>query len=263
MRVPCVWGIVVVLAAALAAPAAAQQKLSPTETVLAFYKLLREQNYMEGFGYSVYREAVEGLSEEDFAELVPDFQQTFSDIPEKIEIRGEQAGGDVATVFALFGPGDEVQEVSLVKVDGKWLVGDRDALEQVRRERTSFFFNARVRVNHNDAFDLVKRITGTEDVRFQTKKAYGTLDELVAQEGFAGEIKDGVASGYRFTVFVTPDRQAFTLVAVPVRYGRTGKLSFFSDGKSVHAADAAGRPVNEQAPVLVEDVFKNENAPQQ
>ena len=262
MRVLCVWGIAVVVAVALAVPARAQQKLSPTDTVLAFYRLLRQQNYTEGFAYSVYREAIEGLSEEDLAELAPEFQQTFSDIPEKIDVRGEQVSGDVATVFARFGDSEEVQEVGLIKVDGRWLVGDRDSLEQVHSERTNFFFNARIHVDHNAAFELVRRIMGTEDVRFQSKKAYATLEELVAQEGLSDEIKDGVASGYRFTVFVTPDRQAFTLVAVPIHYGRTGKLSFFSDGKSVHAADAAGRPINEQAPVLVEDVFKNENAPQ-
>ncbi len=257
MRVLFVWGLAVVLAVASVASARAQ-KGSPTEAVLAFYKLLREQKYMEGFSYSIYRDAVEGLSDEDMAELVPEFQQTFADIPEKIEVRGEQISGEAATVFAKFGDAADVQEVSLVRQDGRWLVGDREALAQVQTERTAFFFNTRIRVNHNEVFDLMKRLTGTEDVRFRAKKAYATLDELVAEEGFAEDIKSGVANGYRFTVNLTPDKQAFTLVAVPVRYGRTGKLSFFADAKSIHADDAKGLAVNEQAPVLVEDIFKNQ-----
>lgn len=260
MRVPCVWGLAVVLAAALAVPGTAQQKLSPTDTVLAFYRLLREQRYAEGFALSVYREAVDGLSEEEMAELAPDFQRTFANIPEKIEIKGEQVSGDAATVFARFDPAsDAAQEVTLFREDGRWLVGDRQSLAQVRSEKTAFFFNTRIRVNHNEVFELVKQISGTEDVHFQAKKVYATLEELVAQDGLGDDIKNGVANGYRFLVNLTPDRQAFTVAAVPVRYGRTGKLSFFADAKSIHAADAGGLAVNEQAPVLVDDVFKDQD----
>lgn len=237
--------------AAPAVPARARQQLAPADTVLAFYRLLREQRYLEGFAYSVYREAVEGLSEEELVELTPDFQETFSEIPAKIEVRGTQAGADTATVFVSFG-GDAVDEVALVKEEGRWLVGDREALEQVRRERTEFFFNARVRVNQNEVFRLLKRIVGAEEVHFQAKKSYATLEELAAVEGLADDFEGGRASGYRFFVNLTPQRDAFTVVAIPVRYGRTGKLSFFADAKNVHAADAQGMPVNEQAPVLAE-----------
>lgn len=257
MRRIGVWGVAVVLAAALAAPAGARQKMSPTETVLAFYGLLRQQKFAEGLAYSVYREAVEGLAEEDLAELEADFRETFADIPAKIEVRGEQIGGDAATVFAVFGPDGVVQEVALVNLDGRWLVGDRESLERVRQERTAFFFNTRIQVNHNEVFRLMQRIAGGEDVHFQAKKTYATLAELAAQDDLGEDLKAGVASGYRFTVNLAPDRSAFTVVAVPVRYGRTGKLSFFAAGKRIHAVDAKGMPINEQAPVLVEDVFKN------
>jgi hypothetical protein len=257
MRRLGVWGLAVVLAAALAAPAGAQEKLSPSETVLTFYGFLRENRFSEGLSYSVYREAVEGLAEGDLAELEQEFRQTFSDIPAKIEIRGEQVSGENATVFARFGPEDDVQEVALVSEGGRWLVGDREALEQVRKERTAFFINARIQVNHNEVFRLMQRIAGGEDVYFQTKQVYAELAELAALDSLGDDLKAGLASGYRFTVNLTPDRKAFTVVAIPVRYGRTGKLSFFANAKSIHASDAGGQPVNEQAPVLVEDVFKN------
>ena len=58
---------------------------------------------------------------------------------------------------------------------------------------------------------------------------------------------------------LTPARDAYTVVAIPARYGRTGKLSYFTDGTAIHAADANGMPVNEQAPVLE----ANEVAPAQ
>ncbi len=254
------WGLCALLLVSVAAPVRAQKTLSPTDTALGFYGLMRQHKYKEAFALSVYAEAVEGLSEQDLAELSTEFARTAEDIPDKIGVRGEQASGDVATVFATFGDAPEVQEVALVRAGGKWLVGDREALEQVQKEKGAFFFNTRIRVDHNEVFDLIRRITGTEDVYFQAHKTYATLDQLVATEGFSEDLKDSVASGYRFVVNLTEDRQAFTVVAVPVRYGRTGKLSFFSDAKTIHAADAAGNAVNEQAPVLVEDVFKNEQA---
>lgn len=244
--------LAVALALLLPYSAAARQVKSPAETVLAFYGLLREQRYMDGFAYSVYRDAVEGLSEADLVELMPEFQQTFAAIPEKIEIKGEQVGTDAATVFAAFGDSAAVQEVALVKVDGRWLVGDREALEQVQRDRTAFFFNARIHVNQTETYRILKRIVGSQDVRFQSSKRYADLAELTSQDGLKGDFEGESASGYRFMVNLTPARDAYTVIAIPIKYGRTGKLSFFSDGKAIRAADAQGMPVNEQAPVLAE-----------
>lgn len=239
-------------------PASAQKQLSPSETVLAFYRLLRAQQYHEGFAVSVFHEAVDGLSDEELAELSTDFQQTFAEIPDKITIRGEQISGDTATVFVQFGADETAQEVGLVRDEGRWLVGDRDSLERVHQEKTEFFFNARIRVNQDQVFQVLRRIARTEAVLFQTRKAYASLDDLVATEGFGSDLENGISNGYRFIVNLTPDRQAFTAIAVPVRYGRTGRLSFFTDGRSVFAADARGLAVNEQSPVLVRDIFKDE-----
>jgi len=262
MREAWVWALAVGLClSGTTTSARAQKSMTPSETVLAFYGLMRQQKFVDAFAYSVYAEAVDGLSEEDLGELAPEFQRTAADIPAAIEVKGEQVSGDAATVFARFGTSEDAQNVSLVRDGNRWLVGDKEALDQVRAEKTAFFFNARIRVDHNEVFDLMRQLTGTEDVRFQTKKAYGTLNELIAEEKTIGEeLNDGIASGYKFMVNVTNDRQAFTVIAIPVRYGRTGKLSFFASSKSIHAADAHGGVVNEQSPVLVEDVFKNEQA---
>lgn len=250
--IACLW---------LAVPARAQKALTPTQTVVAFYRLLREQNYRGGMALSVFGEAVSELSEEDLIDLTPDFQKTFSAIPETLDVRGEQISGDAATVFVRFGgPNDPADTVSLVRDGGRWLVGDRDVLGVVREQKSAYFFNVRVTVNHNEVYDLLKRITGCEDVHFRRTKSFATLDELIATEGLTDDLKQGAASGYRFTVNLTPDRQAYTVVAIPARYGRTGRLSFYADAKEIRGADAKGLVVGEQAPVLSENNF---DAPQE
>lgn len=249
---PVVAFVLAVAIAPISTFAVSQKKqLTPAETVVAFYRLLREQKYAEGFALSIYREAVEGLTPDELAELVPDFEATFTQIPAKIEIKGEQAAAESATVFALFGGETDVQEVGLILEDGRWLVGDAESLALVRRDKTAFFFNTRIRVNHNEAFALLKRINGTQIVRLKEKQGYGTLQELMAEDKSLGtDLPGGVGAGYRFTVNVTPDRMAYTVVAIPVKHGRTGLLSFFADIGGIHAADAGGLAVNESAPLL-------------
>ena len=56
----------------------------------------------------------------------------------------------------------------------------------------------------------------------------------------------------------TPDRQGYTVSAYPVRYGRTGQLSFYGDAKSIRGADAQGRPVDAQAPELEANKFEDQ-----
>ncbi|MGH9761160.1 MAG: hypothetical protein ACREDR_15395, partial [Blastocatellia bacterium] len=94
--------------------------LSPTETVLSFYRNLKEKKYAEGFRLSVYRAAIEGLSDAEMKEFEPDFAQTFAKIPDQIESQGELVKGDTATVLLKFPGGDKPQSVSLIRVDGVW-----------------------------------------------------------------------------------------------------------------------------------------------
>ena len=58
---------IVVLAAAQAG--AQQPATSPTQSVLAFYRALKQKHYTEGFHHSVYRAAVEGLSAAELKDL--------------------------------------------------------------------------------------------------------------------------------------------------------------------------------------------------
>lgn len=240
-------------AAALAASAAtpAQQKLSPSNTVRAFYDLLREQHYAEGFALSVYADAVAGLSAEDFAELAPDFQATFSEIPAEIKIKGEKVSGDTAAVEADFGAGG-VQTVALVREGGRWLVGDREALQQVRREKTSFFFNARIEVNQNNAYMNIKSIAAAEDSYTQQAQIPATLDDLVAAKLLPEGFRGGSVGGYRYAIAQGDAAGKFSVTAVPERYGRSGRLSFYATATVVRAADKRGEAVGADAPAMTE-----------
>ena len=117
-------------------PSEPSPTLDPTGTVKEFYRLLREKRYVEGFSLSVYRDAIQGLNQEELKELQPDFDNTFSKIPETLKILGAQANGRNATVFikASADPKDvTAEEVSLVQVDGEWRVGDFETLELASR----------------------------------------------------------------------------------------------------------------------------------
>jgi hypothetical protein len=78
--------------------------------------------------------------------------------------------------------------------------------------------------------------------------AYGTLEELMAADLVP---KDTIErSGYRFDLTVSGDK--FEVSAVPLEYGKTGRLSLFLDGahrlhggdKSGAAASASDPPIN-------------------
>src|SRR6187431_819072 len=105
--------IIFLLLTVLLTPAVlAQAPRTPTETMREFYRMMREKKYREAFGISIYRQAIEGLSTQEFEDLKPDFDKmavaVSERIPEKVEITGEQVSGDTATVF-----------VKVVDADGK------------------------------------------------------------------------------------------------------------------------------------------------
>ncbi|HEU4388407.1 MAG TPA: hypothetical protein VFV34_11465 [Blastocatellia bacterium] len=243
--------ILSLLAAVLISPAAlAQKEGSPTHTALTFYQALRQKHYIEGFSKSVYRDAVKGLSAAELHDLEPDFVSTFSEIPDKIEARGEQVTGDTATVLLKFGASDAIQNVTLVKIKGEWLVGDKESLELVKAQGTNFFFNARIEVNESEVVDSLVRMIGAEFVyqkRFEGR--CGSLAELIDHGALSRDLADGQMSGYQFTFNVAGDQKSFNVTATPIGYGRTGRLSFYADANGIRAEDAKGKTATEKSPV--------------
>jgi hypothetical protein len=235
----------------IAASATAQRKVaSPTDTVISFYRELKEKRYVEGFRHSVYRNAVEGLTPAELQDLAPDFSRTFASIPDKIEPSNEQISGQTATVSLKFGGAEEPQQVGLVRVGNEWLVGDKETLGLVNSQGRAFFFNARMLVNEGEAYEMLQRIIGAEIIysrKFEGKNA--SLQELIRLGGVPKDIEDGEASGYRFALTVSADEKSFLATAVPTAYGKTGKISFYGDISGVRGEDLKGQPATAKSPI--------------
>src|SRR4030095_586814 len=118
------------------------QQRTPTETVRQFYDSMRAKKFREAFAMSIYKAAVEPLKPEEFQDLLPDFERMAAAIPEKVDLTGEQISGDNATVFVKV-KGEDAQEqaqpISLIRVDGAWILGDKDNEAIVRKAGKDFF----------------------------------------------------------------------------------------------------------------------------
>ena len=227
------------------------QVQTPTQAVLDFYRELKAKKYVEGFRHSVYRKAVEGLTGEELKDLEPDFARTFSAIPDKIEVKGEKIDGEVAVVSLKFEGTDEVQQVSLLRSSGQWLVGDKETLELVNNQGRSFFFNTRIAVNEAEAYEMLQRIIGAETIyakKFEGRTA--TMEELIKLGGVPRDLEDGVSGGYRFNLSLRADRSAFYATATPVGYGKTGRNSFYADFNGIRGGDLKGQAAGPQTPVF-------------
>ncbi len=243
---------VVLLTAAVSAGTAQAQKApaSPAETVINFYRALKQKHYQEGFRHSVYRGAVEGLTAAELKDLEDDFASTFSAIPEKIESRGEQITGETAVVFLKFEGIEEAQPVGLIRANGEWLVGDKAALDMVKAQGTAFFFNTRMQVNEQEAFQMLQRMIGVELLysrKFEGRVA--TIEELVKLNGLPADIQGGESSGYRFTLTVSADGKSFFATATPMVYGKSGRVSFYADPNGVRGEDMRGQLAGLNSPL--------------
>ena len=71
--------------------------------------------------------------------------------------------------------------------------------------------------------------------------SYASIEELIASDQLKKKNMD--ASGYKFDMRLTAD--GFEVTAVPLEYGKSGKLSFFMDQTGlVRGADHSGAPAN-------------------
>ena len=231
------------------ASSAQMQPASPSQVVNDFYNLLREKRYVEGFRLSVYEGAVSTLSASELEELKPDFDKTFAQIPTGVTIKGEQITQDVATVFISMPDSKTQDPVALIRVGGQWKVGDFETYNLVRQQGRDFFFNARMFVNEHEIAELLKQMIASEFLYAQNNKGrIAGLTELVGNSvgDLPKELAQGTARGYRFDLKI--NGPSFDILAVPLRYGRSGKLSFFANGAGVRAADLQGKPATVMAP---------------
>ncbi|MBI3649816.1 MAG: hypothetical protein HY231_02070 [Acidobacteria bacterium] len=243
--------VVMLLGFAFSMPSRAQNPpLSPAATVLKFYKALKEKRYIEGFRYSIYRAAIEGLSAAELSELEPDFARTFAEIPDQIETKGEQINRNSAVVFVKFAGQEQVQRIELIRDGNDWLVGDEESLALVKQQGRAFFFNTRMQVNESETAKMLARIFTAEAIyaeKFEGR--YLDLAELVKRQAVPEDMSDGEANGYKFVITVSDDKKNFILNATPVSYGKSGKLSFYLDPEGLRAEDKKGQPASRTAPI--------------
>lgn len=222
---------------------------SPSFIVRQFYELLHDKRYAEGFRLSVYGAAIEGLSDDELRELAPDFERLASVLPAQIETVGEQINGDLATVFIRLPNSAKSQEISLTKIDGKWVIGDKETQKVIKSQGRNYFFNERMRVTESEINEYLQEILGAELIYFRAKQKYSTLEELIRLGGVSNQLSSGITSGYRFELILNEKDQSFSVIAVPTVYGRTGKLSFYSDQTNlIRAEDKGGKPATTASP---------------
>jgi hypothetical protein len=240
---------IIFLSACIVGQALAQQDNSPSAVVRFFYRNLHEKNYVTGLRLSVYNPAVEKLTAEEVKDLEPEFSRIAEGIPAEVEIRGEQVSGDEATVFVKLPGSDKPQEMSLIKVDGQWRVGDKDTFKLVKKEGRDFFFNARIQVGEAEAYQWMEEISGAQIIYFQAKKKFTSLEELIALGGVSKQITENAGSSYKFELKLSDDGLKYAVSAIPTQYGRTGRKSYFVDHSGIiRAEDKKGQPASASAP---------------
>jgi hypothetical protein len=168
-------------------------------------------------------------------------------IPPKVEISGEQISGDIATVFVKV-PGSEEpsqpEPVSLMRVNGQWIVGDRENQEVVRKAGNRFFFNARIDTHHSEVKAIFQRINLAQLAYSQQHNGlYADMSALIAAGLLPRDLEGTESTGYRFRITLAKDAKSFTVDASPAQYGRTGRLSFFMDQSGIRSSDVGGRPL--------------------
>jgi hypothetical protein len=226
-------------------------QLSPTETTREFYRLMREKKYREAFGISIYRQAIEGLSPQDFEDLKTDFDRmalaVSEKIPQNVDITGEQISGDAATVFVKVVDSEGKQKIepaSLIKIDNSWIIGDKESFDLVKKAGKKFFFEARINAHHSDVQDMLTRISLVEVAYSQNHNGqFANLAELIAGGLLPKDIEGTETTGYRFQVIRAADGKSWYATAEPAQYGRSGRLSFYLDASGVRSSDVGGKPL--------------------
>jgi hypothetical protein len=242
-------GVLLFVSASFSSATAQNAPRSPSDTVREFYKAMREKHFREAFDLSIYKPAVDALKPEEFEDLRPDFEKMALAIPDKIEVSGEQTSGDIATVFVKVPTGDDPaaqpEPVMLMRVNGVWIIGDKENQDVVTKAGKQFFFNARIDTHHSEVQEVFKRINLAQLAYAQQHAGvFADMTTLIAAGLLPKDLEGTDSTGYRIHITLAKDAKSFTVGAEPAQYGRTGRLSFFMDQEGVRSGDLKGQPLN-------------------
>jgi hypothetical protein len=220
---------------------------SPSDTVREFYKAMREKRFREAFDMSIYKPAIDPLKPQEFEDLRPDFEKMAAVIPEQVNLGGEQVSRDIATVFVKVKEGDapeQAQPVTLILVDGVWIIGDKENQAIVRKAGKQFFFNARIDTHHDEVQAMLTRISLAQLLYNQQHTGlFADLATLISLGLLPKDLEGTDSTGYRFHVNAPAGGKTWNAAAEPAQYGRTGRLSFFLDAAGVRSSDTGGKPL--------------------
>lgn len=220
---------------------------TPIETVRAFYQALHQRRFREAFAISIYKPAVEGLSDAEMTELRPDFEKVAAAIPENFLVTGESITNDEATVFIKLHEDEKapIEPVFLTKTSAGWIVGGKQDQGVVKKSGKNFFFNARIETHHAEVEGMLQRIAAVQSAyASQHQGKFGDLAALIKAGYVPKDIEGPETTGYRFQIVLGADARSYTVTAVPAVYGRTGKLSYFmNQSGQVQSKDVKGKPL--------------------
>lgn len=220
---------------------------SPSDTVREFYKAMREKRFREAFDLSIYKPAINSLKPQEFDELRPDFEKMAAVIPVQVDLGGEQVSGDIATVFVKVKEGEkpeELEPVTLILVNGAWIIGDKENQAIVKKSGKRFFFNARIDTHHDEVQAMFTRVSLAELLYSQQHEGlFADLATLISLGLLPKDLEGTESTGYRFHVNAPNGGKTWNASAEPLQYGSTGKLSFFLDAAGVRSSDTGGKPL--------------------
>ena len=233
----------------------AQTQRGPSDVVREFYKALHERRFKDAWSLTIYKPAIEGLTNEEIEDLRPTFEGQAAQVPEQVEITGEQLEGNIAKVFVKLPPKDSSPQVTsepvmLINSGGAWIVGDEANQAIVKKAGRRYFLDAVLEVNQNAMEDVLKNLVGLEAVfALAHNGAFGDLKALAGAGLMSEDVVDPKATGYSFHFALTKDAKGFVASAEPARYGHTGKLSFWMDQTgNIKKLDNGGKPLTADAP---------------
>jgi hypothetical protein len=220
---------------------------SPSDTVRAFYKGMRERTFREAFALTIYKPAIEPLKPQEFDDLRPDFEKMAAVIPEQVNLGGEQISGDIATVFVKIKEGDQPEQaepVMLILVNGEWIIGDKENQAVVKKAGKQFFFTARINTHHDEVQAMLTRISLAQLLYSQQHDGlFADLATLITAGLLPKDLEGTESTGYRFHVNAFAGGKTWNASAEPASYGHSGKLSFYMDAAGVRSNDTGGKPL--------------------
>jgi hypothetical protein len=229
---------------------------TPSDVVREFYKAMRERRFKDAWSMTIYKPAIEDLTADEMEDLRSGFFEAQAvQVPEQVEITGEQIEGNIAKVFVKLPATDSTPQITsepvvLIKSGGGWIVGDEANQAIVKKAGRRYFLDALIDRNQDVMEDFLKQLVGREAIfALAHNAAFGDLKALVGAGLMSDDVVDPKSTGYSVHLTIATDSKSFVAGAEPVRYGHTGKLSFWMDhlGK-INKVDNGGKPLTAAAP---------------